>query len=86
MKQNGYWQGSRWVPGATVRTGETRGAHGLALEVAAAYARCVEGRSEPLTEIKNLLDGYPLLKTEPRGEEEHLLSPLARLYAEWVLR
>jgi hypothetical protein len=86
MDLNGYWRGNQWVPGATVKTGGTQGTSGLALEVAAACARCVEGRSEPLTEIKELLTAYPVLKLEAREPEDHLLAPLARLYAEWVLR
>jgi hypothetical protein len=46
----------------------------------------MEGRSEPLMEMKELLATYPVLKLEAREPEEHLLAPLARLYAEWVLR
>jgi len=86
MDVSGYWKGGQWVPGATVKTGGNQGTSGLTLEVAAACARCNEGRSEPLTEMKRLLAAYPVLKVDVRGEEEHLLAPLARLYAEWVLR
>ena len=86
MDVNGYWRGSQWVPGATVKTGGVQGTSGLALEVAAACARCNEGNSEPMTEIKRLLATYPVMKVDVRGEEEHLLAPLARRYAEWVLR
>ena len=86
MDVNGYWRGGQWVPGATVKTGGAQGTSGLALEVAAACARCNEGKSEPLTEMKRLLAAYPVLKLEAREPEEHLLAPLARLYAEWVLR
>lgn len=86
MEVNGYWRDGKWVPGATVRTGGNQGTSGLALEVAAACARCNEGKSEPLTETKRLLAAYPVLIVDVRGEKENLLSPLARCYAEWVLR
>jgi hypothetical protein len=86
MEVSGYWQGGKWVPGVTVRTGGTQGTSGLALEVAAACARCQEGRSEPLVELKGLLAAHPVLRLDTREPAEHPLAPLARLYAEHLLR
>jgi hypothetical protein len=86
VEVNGYWRGGQWVPGAKVRTGGTKGTSELALEVAAACSRCKEGKSEPLKEMKRLLSTYPVLKQEAREPEEHQLTPLARLYGEWVVR
>ncbi len=86
MDVSGYWKNGKWVPGATLRTGRNRGASGLALEVAAACARCNEGRSEPLTELRELLQAHPVLKLEAREGEEHLLAPLVQLYATAVLQ
>lgn len=85
MEVNGYWRGGQWVPGTTVRTKGAKGTSGLELEVAAACARCHEGKSEPDREMRTLLSRYQVLKLEAREGEVHLLAPLARLYAEWVL-
>lgn len=83
---SGYWKNGKWVPGATLKTGSNRGASWLALEVAAACARCNEGRSEPLRELRELLEAHPLLKLETREGEEHLLAPLVQLYATAVFQ
>lgn len=85
LEVSGYWKQGKWVPGATVKTGGTQGTSGLALEVAAACARCVEGRSEPLLELKQLLAAYPVLRLDAPEPAEHPLAPLARLYAEHIL-
>ena len=81
----GYWSEGRFVAGNTVRTAGVGGVSGLELEVAAAVARAREnGRA--LKELKRLLEEYPALKREAPEEEDHLLTPLAHLYAEEQLR
>jgi hypothetical protein len=86
MSVSGYWKDGKWLPGATLKTGSNRGASGLALEVAAACARCNEGRSEPLKELRRLLEAYPVLRLEAREGEQHLLAPLVQLYATVALQ
>jgi hypothetical protein len=81
----GYWREGRFVAGNTVRTAGVGGVSGLELEVAAAVARARENGGA-LSELKRLLGEYPSLKREAAEEEEHLLSPLAHLYAEEQLR
>jgi hypothetical protein len=81
----GYWSEGRFVAGNTVRTAGVGGVSGLELEVAAAVARArVNGGA--LTELKRLLEKHPALKREAAEEDEHLLSPLAQLYAAEQLR
>jgi hypothetical protein len=77
----GYWSEGRFVSGCTLRTAGVGGVSGLELAVAAAAARARENGGA-LAELKRLLETYPVLKREPAEEEDHLLSPLARLYAE----
>jgi len=81
---NGYWSEGRFVAGSTLRTAGVGGVSGLELEVAAAVARARE-KGGALEELKRLLETYPALKREAAEGEEHLLSPLARLYAEELL-
>lgn len=76
----GYWSEGRFVAGSTVRTAGVGGVSGLELEVAAAVARARESGGA-LTELKRLLEAHPALKREAAEEEEHLLAPLARLFA-----
>jgi hypothetical protein len=80
----GYWSEGRFVAGSTVRTAGVGGVSGLELEVAAAVARARENGGA-LAEMKRLLESYPALKREAPEGEEHLLSPLARLYADELL-
>jgi hypothetical protein len=77
----GYWSEGRFVAGSTVRTAGVGRVSGLELEVAAAVARARENGGA-LSELKRLLEEHPALKREVAEEEEHLLSPLAQLYAE----
>lgn len=81
----GYWSEGRFVAGSTVRTAGVGGVSGLELKVAAAVARTRENGGA-LKELKRLLEEYPALRREAAEEEEHLLAPLAHLYAEEQLR
>ena len=77
----GYWSEGRFVAGSTLRTAGVSGVSGLELEVAAAVARARE-KGGALEELRRLLATYPALKREAAEEEEHLLTPLAWLYAD----
>jgi hypothetical protein len=77
----GYWSEGRFVAGSTLRTAGVGGVSGLELAVAAAVARARENGGA-LRELRRLLATYPALKREPAEGEDHLLSPLARLYAD----
>ena len=80
----GYWSEGRFVAGSTLRTAGVGGVSGLELAVAAAVASARE-KGGALEELKRLLEAYPALKREATEGDEHLLSPLARLYAEELL-
>jgi hypothetical protein len=77
----GYWEQGRFVAALTMGTATTGGVSGLDLEIAAAMARAREGGSA-LTELKRLLQTYPLLKREAAEGQEHPLRSLAALVAE----
>jgi len=77
----GYWSDGRFVAGSTLRTAGVGGVSGLELEVAAAVARARE-KGGALEELRRLLQTWPALKREAAEEEEHLLTPLAWLYAD----
>ncbi len=77
----GYWSEGRFVAGTTVRTAGVGGVSALELEVASAVARVREDGGA-LYELKRLLKEHPALRKEATEEEEHLLTPLAHLYAE----
>ena len=77
----GYWSDGRFVAGSTLRTAGVGGVSGLELEVAAAVARACE-KGGALEELRRLLATYPALKRETAEDEEHLLTPLAWLYAD----
>jgi hypothetical protein len=81
---NGYWSEGRFVAGSTLRTAGVCGVSGLELEVAAAVARSRE-KGGALEELRRLLQTWPALKREATEEEEHLLKPLAWLYADELL-
>jgi len=78
---NGYWSEGRFVAGSTLKTAGMGGVSGLELEVAAAVARAREN-SGALEELRWLLLTHSALKREAAEEEEHLLKPLAWLYAD----
>ena len=77
----GYWSEGRFVAVSTLRTAGVGGVSGLELKVAAAVARARE-KGGALEELKRLLQTWPALKREAAEEEEHLLTPLAWLYAD----
>ena len=93
---NGYWQNGTFVRGQTVRTAGTVGVGKLELEVAAAVARA-RTTGKALEELGNLLTQHPVLKVDVPQEQkwnqqtgnwegaQHLLTPLATLYAEQLL-
>jgi hypothetical protein len=81
---NGYWCDGRFVAGSTVKTAGVGGVSGLELEVAAAVAR-VRENGGALNELKRLMETYPALKREAGKEKEHLLKPLAWLFADELL-
>ena len=78
---NGYWCDGRFVAGSTVRTAGMGGVSGLELEIAAAVAR-VRENGGALNELKRLMESYPVLRFEAVEEEDHLLQPMAWLYAD----
>ena len=80
----GYWSEGRFVAGSTLRTAGVGGVSGLELEVAAAVARARE-KGGALEELRRLLATYPVLKREAPEDEDHLLKPLAWLYADELL-
>jgi hypothetical protein len=93
---NGYWQNGTFVRGQTVRTAGTGGVGKLELEVAAAVARARDNGSA-LKELGDLLTQHPVLKVDtseqvwnPRTGSwegtQHLLTPLAALFAEQLLK
>ena len=93
---NGYWQNGTFVTGQTVRTAGTSGVGKLELEVAAAVARARE-TGKALEELRHLLNQHPALKAETPEQrwnkqtgswegEQHLLAPLAALFAEQLLK
>ena len=93
---NGYWQNRTFVRGQTVRRAGTGGIGKLELEVAAAVARARENGTA-LKELGDLLSKHPVLKVDVPQEQkwnqqtgnwegaQHLLTPLATLYAEQQL-
>ena len=93
---NGYWQNGTFVRGQTVRTAGTGGVGKLELEVAAAVARARD-TGKALEELGNLLSQHPVLKVDTLEQkwnqqtgswegQQHLLAPLAALYAEQLLK
>ena len=93
---NGYWQNGTFVRGQTVRTAGTGGVGKLELEVAAAVARARDNGTA-LKELGDLLTQHPVLKVDVLQEQkwnpqtgnwegtQHLLTPLAALFAEQQL-
>ena len=92
----GYWKDGRFVLGQTVKTAGTGGVGTLELEVAAAVARARE-TGKALEELGNLLTKHPVLKVDVQEQTwnqtngcwegtQHLLAPLAALYAERQLK
>ena len=92
----GYWKDGRFVLGQTVKTAGTGGVGTLALEVAAAVARARE-TGKALEELGKLLTQHPVLKVDVQEQTwnqtngcwegtQHLLAPLAALYAERQLK
>ena len=92
----GYWKDGRFVLGQTVKTAGTGGVGTLELEVAATVARARE-TGKALEELGNLLTQHPVLKVDVQEQTwnqtngcwegtQHLLAPLAALYAEQQLK
>ena len=92
----GYWKDGRFVLGQTVKTAGTGGVGTLELEVAAAVARARE-TGKALEELGSLLTKHPVLKVDVQEQTwnqtngcwegtQHLLAPLAALYAEQQLK
>ena len=92
----GYWKDGRFVLGQTVKTAGTGGVGTLELEVAAACSRARE-TGKALEELGNLLTQHPVLKVDVQEQTwnqtngcwegtQHLLAPLAALYAEQTLK
>ncbi len=77
----GYWSEGRFVAGSTLRTAGVGGVSGLELEVAAAVARARE-KGGARGELRRLMETWPVLKLEAAQDEDHLLKPLAWLYAD----
>jgi hypothetical protein len=77
----GYWSDGRFVAGTTVKTAGMGGVSGLELEIAAAVARARE-KGGALKELRRLLENWPALKREAAEDDEHLLTPIAWVYAE----
>ena len=92
----GYWKDGRFVLGQTVKTAGTGGVGSLELEVAAAVARARE-TGTALKELADLLTQHPVLKLDVQEQTwnqttgcwegtQHVLAPLAVLYAEQNLK
>ena len=95
MKLGGYWQNGLFIQGATVRTNSPFSVGELELRVAAALDRA-RNTSDALTELRALLQQYPQLRGDPLDQPwnsetgqldspQHLLTPLAQLYAEQLM-
>ena len=91
----GYWKDGRFVVGQTVKTAGSGGVGTLELEVAAAVARAREAGTA-LKELGGLLKKHPVLKVDVQDPTwnqqtatwegaQHVLTPLAHLYAEQQL-